>query len=557
MKHMKRISALLLALVMVLALSAFAYAADNFTITITPNSNDNADHTYEAYQIFKGDLVEKDGKKILSNIDWGTGVNGTELLAELKTDPAFAACNSAQDVAEVLKGFGNDAADTQAFAKIVGKHLNAASGTYSSNQISGLDAGYYLVKDQNDSLSSGTTAAYTRYILDVVSDVTVNAKSEVPSVDKSITGENNTTLSANSASIGDQIPYEISSQVPDMTGYEKYFFVLNDTMSKGLTFNDDVAITIGGTPLTRDTDFTVSSSANSEGGTSIEIVLKNFIQYKTQTGAAIKVTYSATLNQDADLTQTGNVNEVELVFSNDPNHTYNGDPENPDKPGPQEPTGKTPKDKTVTYSSTVKLTKVDGETQQPLTGAKFQIAGTAMKVVVINQEIYRPDASGTWYMLTNGTYTETAPTEETASLYDSTETKYVLVNEINKDTVAEQINATGYVDENGILTFEGLNAGTYTITELVAPDGYNMLAQPIELVIGSDPTDTGCTWTATVDGDDVTVTDSLIAFNVENKSGTELPSTGGIGTKIFYIAGSLMVLAAVVLLAARKRAKME
>ena len=155
------------------------------------------------------------------------------------------------------------------------------------------------------------------------------------------------------------------------------------------------------------------------------------------------------------------------------------------------------------------------------------------------------------------TYTITAPTEDTADSYDSTETKYEKVTVVDKTTVPAEINATAYVNANGVLTFEGLAAGEYTITELVAPSGYNLLKEPVEVVITGTPTLTGCAWTVTVDGTKATADGNLWAFNVVNNAGTELPSTGGMGTTIFYVLGGVLMAGAFVLLVVRKRMRAE
>ena len=562
MKNIRRISAILLALVMVLALSVNAFA---YTITITPNSDDNADHTYEAYQIFKGDLAESGNKKVLSNINWGSNVD-TSKLGQLAADiealrdssvegyTALTAGSGADEFAEAIAALnaGHDTAVAQKVADAFGKVLTGTPKASGSGAVDVAEAGYYLVKDQDSSLNGQEDAAYTRFILQVVSDVTVEAKSEVPSVDKKIK-EGETKLSANSASIGDEISYEITSKVPDMTGYDKYYFVLNDTMSKGLTFNDDVTITIGGTTLSAD-DYTVTSEVAANGTTAIKIVLKNFIQYKAQKGAAIAVNYTATLNEQADLTAAGNINEVQLTYSNDPNYNYQGTDE-PDPNDPNEPTGVTPKVETKTFSTAVQLTKVDADDPtKTLTGAKFLIDGQKLNVALINEKVFEPAADGTYYMLKDGTYTTNAP-DGNADLYDSTSLKYKLVEKVTKEVTSEQVTAEGYVNANGVLTVEGLNAGTYTITELVAPKGYNLLKQPIELIINStvDQDTKTCAWSATVDGTDATIENNLIKLTVKNNQGSELPSTGGIGTTIFYVLGGLLVLGACVTLIARKR----
>ena len=561
MKTVTRALALVLALTLLLAMSATVFAADDtYTITI---SGDNvvAGHIYEAYQIFKGDLAEKDSKTILSNIEWGSSVNGDALLTALKADATlgndFKDCTTAAQVADVLATYGSDAGKTQQFAKLAGANLNATvAGTSTWNEsgknysISSLAPGYYLVKDKDDSAPSSD--AYTRYILQVVHNVTVNAKTDVPTVDKNIK-EGDTSVKANNASIGDVINYEVKSAVPDMTGYTKYFFVLNDTMSKGLTFNNDVAVTIGDTTLDADKYTVAYNTDTATGITTIEIVIKDFINYTK--GAAILVTYSATLNQDASLDPVaGNPNKVQLTYSNNPNVDGNGDPQNPDKPGEGAPTGKTPESETKTYVTGIKLTKVDGaDHNKMLTGAKFKIEGNGVKVVLVNKEVYEETSDGTYYMLKTGTYTETAPIDETASSYDSTTTKYKKVTAVTKDTVNTKVNATGYVDEKGVLTFEGLGEGTYTIKEIVAPNGYNLLKAPIKVEIKANATFAKCEWTVTADGKPVTADNNLYAFLIENKSGAELPSTGGIGTTVFYVLGGLLVVCAGVLLITKRR----
>ena len=414
MKTVKRALALVLALTLLLAMSATVFAADETTYTITIN-NTTTGHTYKAYQIFAGDLAEKDGKTILSNIEWGSGVNGDALLRALKADATlgndFKDCTTAAQVADVLATYGSDAKKTQQFAKLAGANLNAAvAGTSTWNEsgtnysISSLAPGYYLVKDKDDSALSSD--AYTRYILQVVHNVTVNAKTDVPTVDKNIK-EGDTSVKANDASIGDVINYEVKSAVPDMTGYTKYFFVMNDTLSKGLTYNDDMVIKVGNTTLTKDTGYTVTAVKNDNGTTSIEIVFKNFVGYKDQVGADVIVTYSATLNQDASLDPVaGNPNKVQLTYSNNPNVDGKGDPKNPDKPGEGAPTGKTPESETKTYVTGIKLTKVDGaDHNKMLTGAKFKIEGNGVKVVLVNKEVYEETSDGTYYMLKTGTYT--------------------------------------------------------------------------------------------------------------------------------------------------------
>ena len=382
-----------------------------------------------------------------------------------------------------------------------------------------------------------------------------------------------------------------------MTGYEKYFFVVTDTLSEGLTFNNDVVITIGGTRIENVADVATNyeiimyKTVGADGALSevttdanearaFEIVFKNFIQFKDdpdtplvtegREGQEIKITYSATLNEKAQLGTVGNKNTVKLTYSTNPNTTSNGDPENPDKPGPNDPKGETPDKDTYTYVTGIKLTKYDdSDPKQTLTGAKFTITGDRNNFYIVNETIFKEDTAGSYYLLKSGEYSETAPTAETLHLYDAdsvdaakTYSKIETVTKETKDTTP--FSAEGYVNENGVLTFKGLSEGTYTIKEVVAPDGFNILKDDITITVTcTEPTDltasTECVWAVTKKvGENGTVEtlkaeDNLFAFEVENKRGSLLPSTGGIGTTIFYVVGGILVVAAGILLVTKKR----
>ena len=548
MKHIKRTLALLLAVVLVLALSVCAFAAEDYSITVK-NTNTAVSingNTYSAYKIFDATYsgtsvaytVSEEFKDFSYPDKNGTSLSGDALIAYLGT---------LTNNSDALNAFAK-----AALAYASAQNIQPAGTATAANETAVIDLsapGYYLV--------TGTaTAAGGEEVTAACSLTTAKPTAEsepkvdAPSIDKKIV-EGDKKVEANTASIGDAVNYEITSKVPSMQGYTKYYFVIEDTLSKGLTFNDDLAVTIDGKTLTKDTDYTLTVTTNSDGTTSLEIVFKNFIQYKEQAGKDIIVTYSATLNQDAELSPSvGNPNTVKLIYSNNPNATGEGI----DKPNTTDPVGETPESKTKTYVTGVKLTKVDSTDNKTLTGAKFKITGTGMKVVLVNKTIYKASENGTFYMLKDGSYTGERPTEATKDKYDSTTQKYEKVTVVDKTTVPTDINATGYVDKDGVLTFEGLGEGEYEITEIIAPQGYNLLKDPIKLVITADAKFDKCTWTVTADGKELIAgDDNLYALTVENSSGTELPSTGGIGTTIFYIVGSLLAVCAVILLVTKKR----
>ena len=554
MKTVKRALALVLALTLLLAMSATVFAAaQTYSITVK-NENKSIsikDNTYYAYRIF-------DATYNGDNVAYTVNENFTGFTYTVN-DESY----QGEALINYLAGLTADSAALDAFAKAAlgyatTNHI-AAAGTVNATgetAVISVDApGYYLVAGTATAPNNQTVTAACS-LTTAKPDAEVNVKADVPSIDKKIV-EESSKVEANTANIGDKVSYEITSKVPNMKGYTQYFFVMNDTLSKGLTYNDDMVIKVGNTTLTKDTGYTVTADKNANGTTSIEIVFKNFVGYKDRVGADVIVTYSATLNQDANLDPSvGNPNEVKLVYSNNPNVVGTGDTGNPDKPAPGDATGETPKSETKTYVTGIKLTKVDGaDPSKMLTGAKFKIEGNGVKVVLVNEEVYEETSDGTYYMLKTGTYTETAPTDETASSYDSTTTKYKKVTAVTEDTVNTNVNATGYVDKNGVLTFEGLGKGTYTIKEIVAPNGYNLLKDEITITITADAKLTGCTWIVTDSNSNALNVDSnhLYELTVENNAGAELPSTGGIGTTVFYVLGGLLVVCAGVLLITKRR----
>lgn len=606
MKTMKKVFAMLMVFCMVLGLGVTTFAATaNHTLTLTGTMSG---HHYDAYQVFAGDIASIASGKVLSNVTWGSGIDAEkedELLAELNSAinvwGITKSFTSAAEVAEALASIQNDSAQLDAFSHIVGKYLSniyvsSTGGTENTGTadapvytytISGLDDGYYLVEEHLAGHQHVDGDAHTKYMLELMGDLTAAIKADAPDIVKELKQGTNWE-SANNAGIGDKVEFRIQSDVPTMDGYEKYYFVVNDTLSKGLTFNNDVAITIGsgdnvvtlsqcthtGENATHTNCYTVTQTAIDDdqgGGTKIEIIFKNFVQYKPQKEQVITITYSATLNENAVIGTTGNPNTVNLTYSNDPNVTDDGDEENPDKPGPGSPTGTTPNRTTQTYATGIQLTKVDGaDAVHKLTGAKFQISGKASKPVMINEEMFQGAEDGTYYRLKDGTYTETAPTinpgqpDDNSASYESTTQKYTKVTTITQNNVEEDFVTEGWVDKNGVITFKSLGAGDYVITELVAPDGYNLLTQPLNVkVTWTAPTvgATDCTWSgtyklgATGTAENITFDSNtgLLALNVENKAGTGLPSTGGIGTTIFYVVGSILMIGATVLLITKKK----
>ena len=551
-RTLRLFTAVIFTVFMVMSMSVTAIAAEgDFTITINKPTNDKADHTYDGYRIFAGTLAQ-DGS--LTDVTWGAGIaNGDDFIADLKADTtvgsAFTSATKASDVAKALEGKDNDGPFMQAFAKVVGANLGEKAFTAQESPIivAKANAGYYFIKDTDNSLTTPGYGAYSRFILKVVGNVTMTAKEDVPTFDKNIIKDTK-KVKNNTASVGDKVNYQIDSKVPDMTGYTKYFFVVEDTMTDGLTFNNDIKVTIGTKELEKDDDYTVESTAHS-----FKLVLKNFKQYTP--GADIKIEYTATLNKDANITEGTNDNTANLTYSNNPNITPDSDT---DEPGPDDDdvTGKTPDIKTVTGTSGIQIDKIDGNSGTALSGAKFKIEGDGVNAVIVNKTVFKQSDAGTHYMLKNGSFTDEAPTDQTKKNYDSITTKYAEVKVDNTLTSAEGINNVGYTNAQGFLSFAGLDAGTYYITELEAPEGYNKLPDTITVTLSAqyNANDNRFVWTCKMGN---TTVDSQMGgcyhFQVANNKGATLPGTGGMGTTIFYVVGGLLIVCAGALLVTKIR----
>ncbi len=543
---MKKIASILLAMVLFVAMTLPVMAA---SITITPAENDTADHTFQAYQIFTGDLktdvvTNNDGttknEYTLSNVKWGDGVNGTTLFKELITLPEYEGCADEAAIAEKLPGLS--AAKVDEFAQIVSKHLKGDPAEFKQNEPKTVDPGYYFVRDKAESLD-GKTAAYTRYILKVVGEETVQAKAEVPGVEKKIV-EGEDKVNVNEASIGDEITFEVTSAVPDMTGFEKYFFIVNDTMSEGLTF-DPTTVEIKIQDYTGNIPYHIIYKE--DDSSYFGIVFESFIQYKALKGKAITVRYKATLNEAAVIAGP-NPNTVDLTYSNNPNVKDNGTPEKPDEP--TGPTGKTPESKTETYTTELTVLKKD-ETKKSLTGAEFQLIGEGAKQVIVTTEEFTEDSEGSYWKLIDGTYTDVDPNTGgmDQTKYESLTTKYKTTTTTTVLGENKKTDVKAFVGNDGKVTFTGLGAGTYTLKETTTPPGYNTI-QDITFTIGFD----AATKTFTSDNDKVKVeTDNKLSAEIVNQKGSELPSTGGIGTTIFYVIGSILMIAAGVVLVSKRR----
>ena len=580
---MRKLASLILAVVMVLSMTVAAFAEEtNYTITVQHKSDTNvslAGNTYYAYKLF--DVTYDTDRKayaytVAPEFERFTysGASGKELIGYVeKLGENSDELNAfAQSVLDYIIDKNTDVDNDNNIAPILPKNHATVPEGENSVDINVGEPGYYLVAGSATADGEQTITAACA-LSTAAPNTTINVKADAPKLEKKII-ENDVPVDANNAAIGDTVHYQINSKVPNMTGYEKYYFVVNDTLSAGLTFDGIMAdeiveypgleVKIGNTNKTIGVDYTVEASKNENGTTSIKIIFKNFVQYKDQVGADIVIDYTAVINENAVIGSEGNDNVAKLEYSNNPNVTPNGDPENPDKPGPDDPKGETPEDRVITYVTGVEIIKVDATNGDRLVGAEFTINGEKVNKIKVIQDVFEESEDGTYYKLKDGTYTETAPTNDTLDHYES-ETTYKKVSKPVVVEKVENVGVRGTVDNNGVLHFDGLAAGEYTITEVVAPNGYNLLEDPIHLRVTCVVPDTvdndhdTAEWgymangAGMIDGRGSLNADGRIELTIENSAGTLLPSTGGIGTTIFYAAGIILMAGAVFFVVRRKR----
>lgn len=294
-----------------------------------------------------------------------------------------------------------------------------------------------------------------------------------------------------SVDVGQIVHYTITSKVPDYTGYTTYTYQLTDKMSEGLTFNDDVKVYINGEEIS--TNYTIKTG--DEAGDYDFMLTIDVMEYDI--GAKIEVKYSATVNEKA-VAKIEN-NHAELIYSNNPSDLTS--------------TGKLTDEETV-YSAKIVIDKFvkDSETTK-LAGAEF----------VLYKEVKAED-SGT--------------TTKYYYKWNDTDNEVEWVTDRTQATVKT-------TDTNGAASFDGIADGTYYLEEIKAPAGYNMLASAVEVVVDGHKEVDGSTA--------VTEAKLTVTEKVANQTGTQLPSTGGMGTKILYALGALLVVGAGVLLVTKKR----
>ena len=496
MKTIKRSIALVLAMILTLAMSVTVFAAPNAdqnTFSLTLNKAVKG-HTYEAYQILSGDLSAD--KATLSNIKWGEGI---------KAEGQTALGGDAAGYAKKLADMGNNSKELKEQAQIIGANLASASGSVTvtdpdaKNVISNLKPGYYLIKDKDDSLQG--QESYTEFILHVTDDVDANVKADVPSVEKKVKDTNDTTgettgwQDSADYDIGDDVPFQLTATLANnIESYKTYSLKFNDTLSKGLDYNNDAVIKLGDKDVT--SYFTPSYDATAK---TLTFTCDNILAFGATNSDKIVVEYTAKLNENAVIGTAGNPNTVYLDFSNNPNNGGEGD------------RGKTPEDKVIVFTYKLTVNKVDKE-NKPLTGAEFSLFKkvNGKDELVEVKKILSTNAEGTVFGFTgldDGTYVlrETKTPDGYNSIEDQTFTISAKHDESSDDPKLTAL--TGDVASGSII-----NLG-------------------------------------------VMLEKGELSTDVVNNKGSVLPSTGGAGRVAIYVIGAILVIGGGIVLVTKKRVR--
>ena len=503
-----------------MAVAGFAGAstamADTATGSIKVAEGDS--HTYTVYQVFTGTYGSdgslgdvKPGTDF--NADNGAGDNGTNLTAA-KAAEALAKIESTESdqtkLAEILK-----------FANLTTQY---GSDLTASAPLTNVPAGYYLAKDKDNTVTGND--AQTLYIVNVVgnSAVTITRKVDKPTFQKKVKDTNDSTGSTTNwqdsadYDVNDKVPFQLTATLPanedDFAAYKTYKLVFTDNQSAGLTYPaaDGFIVKYGDT-VVPSTQYTLTLNPTTTAADStFTLTINDVKSLKDVNGDAITVAasgkftveYESTLNDKAVIGSTGNPNEAKLQYSNNPNYTGEG---------ANSPTGETPKDKVIVFTYQLNVNKTfDQGTPADNDLPKFTL-----------YKSYKSGEQEEWRKVGEEiTVTKTS---------NGTETKYTA-------------------------SFPRIDDGNYKLVESHTPAGYNTAADTLFTVTAEHDIEAvnPLLTSLKIDQTDGNTTNGTVQANVVNKKGSNLPSTGGMGTVMLYVAGiAVFVLAGATLVMALRR----
>ena len=584
MKVKKQFLSILLVVCLLLALGMNAYAADpTSNITVT-GAKVNA--TYTLYKIFDAQLLDDgkvaytlpagetaesfaanhgDGLKWITIADDGKTVTVTSEFADRETlekDPDFQ---------NWIKSYAKP-------EYMVGEAKTATAETGTTLTWDNVPFGYYFV----DSSLRDTAQPPTVMTLTSTDGATINEKNGVPTWDNSdnppdeddpnpgkVIIEDGVKKTANDANLDEPIDFDIGVNTTNYDHANKiHHYIVEDVLAEGMTYITEPVLTIDGNRLvptnlfyytdeamkTSTTDFTQARAFRAvmkwtNDGTSDGISLY-------ADGSELHLSYQAKLDSakaidgKVELNDRPNINKAVFMWLIG---TGDKPPVTSDDPPVVDPNHKAPEKQTKTYTTQLIVSKVDGKGDK-LTGAEFTLEGPNGQIVLTMGQNFVEDAAGTYWKLKDGTYTTTNPATSgvDTTLYDRTDVRYKLEDYVIKGANQTDATVKVFVDEDGKATFTGLASGSYKLIESVVPTGYNKI-DDLEFTVLFDSTKDKPFYVGNGSANVKLGENNALATTVVNLSGTELPETGGIGTTIFYVLGSLMIVGAVVLMITRKR----
>ena len=505
-----------------------AMADETHQVNVTVPTGDNLkNHSFTAYQILTGSQATSGGA--LGSTAWGSGINSDNFLKALKADKTIGSHFTSVETSDQFVAALGDTANfpsNGANANIVAKIALAnkkGDGTALQNGANSLATGYYLIVD---STTAGNQTVYNPAVLAITDDITIADKTDVPTLEKKV--KENTKVSAETAygegfndvadyNIGDDVPFHLIGSVPDMSQYDTYVYKFSDTLGDGFDAPTSVKVYLSDDKVLdeSDTEVTNNFTITSPLTRTFTVSTDNLKAVKgVEAKKYIIVDYTAKLNSSAQIGLPGNENEAKLTYSNNPDQSGQGE---------NQPTGNTPEDKVIVFTYKLDTTKVDSKDADiKLQGAEFKLKNS--------------------------------------------ENKYAVVEE-GKVTSWNEEGTTLTSDEQGLFSVTGLDAGTYYLHETKAPAGYNLPAKDFKVEITAT-TANGQNWSGTaadaltalqVKVDDGTAIEGdtqngNVAINIANTQGSSLPSTGGMGTVLLYVAGiAVFVLAGATLVMALRR----
>ena len=512
-KAMKKLMAALLAVAMVCAMAIPAWAVGTAT-------EDIQTHTFNAYQIFKGDVSDS---KQLSKVQWGSsiGTDSAGFLATLSNYETigshFSSSMTIEEVLQVIGGWSESSPEARAFARAVSSYLTrdsqnlptpSATSNAGTATISLPEAGYYLIVDETkytDRNDYYHTVNASLLEVSGAETVTIRAKLEKPTLEKQVWDNNDITNdegfgSSADHAIGKEFQFKLTARLPASSVniydyYKEYAVAFTDVMSEGITFDRIDEVKIDNTPIT-DTGYELHVYNT---GNYFTLAIHNAKAYGVDLndGATVTVLYTAHLNEKAAVNtesdSTTNINKASLQYSNNPNVSGSVDT--------------TPFEEVYVFTYQLNNTKYHDTiaSGNELEGAGFRL--------------YSDEACTTEIKLkknADGTY--------------------------SRDFSAGATGVEMTSNKDGKFNVKGLDAGTYYLKETNTPEYYNPCPDT-KIVISATHTNNNVTLSS----------DSNLKNDIINKSGTTLPGTGGIGTTIFYVVGGGLMVAAAVLLITKKR----